>query len=124
MLQYPSPQDLKDFMTEFRTDGEDATYTVLPINGGEYDPSHPGVEANLDIQYAVTMTYPTPTFYYSTGGEETLPADSYVPWLAYVLEQKDVQRQRVRSSAGICRGRVRTVREAWHARRQRPLLAW
>ncbi|KAH9068090.1 subtilisin-like protein [Lactarius deliciosus] len=70
MMQYPSPQDLKDFMAEFRTDGEDATYTVLPVNGGGYDPSHPGVEASLDIQ--------------------TLPADSYVPWLAYVLEQENL----------------------------------
>ncbi|KAH9035676.1 subtilisin-like protein [Lactarius hengduanensis] len=90
MMQYPSPQDLKYFMTEFRTDGEDATYTVLPVNGGGYDPRHPGVEANLDIQYAAAMTYPTPTIYYSTGGEEILPADSYVPWLAYVLEQKNL----------------------------------
>ncbi|KAH9001905.1 subtilisin-like protein [Lactarius hatsudake] len=90
MMQYPSPQDLKDFMTEFRTDGEDTTYTVLPVNDGGYDPSHPGIETNLDIQYAATVTYPTPAFYYITGGEETLPADSYVPWLAYVLEQENL----------------------------------
>ncbi|KAH9064391.1 subtilisin-like protein [Lactarius vividus] len=75
---------------KFRTDGEDATYTVLPVNGGRYDPRHPSVEANLDIQYAEAMTYPTSNFYYSTGGEEILPADLYVPWLAYVLEQSNL----------------------------------
>ncbi|KAH9176106.1 subtilisin-like protein [Lactarius sanguifluus] len=89
VTQYPSSQDLKDFMTEFRTDGEDATNTILSVNGGGYDPRDPGVWANLDIQYAPAMTYPTPTLYYSTGGE-ILPADSYVPWLAYVLEQKNL----------------------------------
>ncbi|KAH8986604.1 hypothetical protein EDB92DRAFT_1949086 [Lactarius akahatsu] len=81
-LAYPSSQDLKDFLTEFRTDGEDATYTVLPVNGGGYDRRHPGVEANLDIQYAAAMTYSAPTFYYSTGGEEIIPT--------YVLEQKNL----------------------------------
>jgi len=27
-MQYPNPQDLKAFMTEFRDDGIDATFTV------------------------------------------------------------------------------------------------
>ncbi|KAH9068287.1 peptidase S8/S53 domain-containing protein [Lactarius deliciosus] len=49
--EFPSPDDLALFMNEFRTDGEDATFTV--VNGGGYDPANPGFEANLDgdIQY-------------------------------------------------------------------------
>ncbi|KAH9012249.1 peptidase S8/S53 domain-containing protein [Lactarius deliciosus] len=44
--EFPSPDDLALFMNEFRTDGEDATFTV--VNGGGYDPANPGFEANLD----------------------------------------------------------------------------
>ncbi|KAF8266020.1 peptidase S8/S53 domain-containing protein [Lactarius quietus] len=43
--QYPSPQDLSIFMKEFRTDGEDATFTIERVNGGEYDPSNPSRRA-------------------------------------------------------------------------------
>jgi hypothetical protein len=34
-----------------------------------YDPSHPSDEANMYIQYAEAMVYPTPLIFYSTGGE-------------------------------------------------------
>ncbi|KAH8983147.1 subtilisin-like protein [Lactarius hatsudake] len=66
---FPSQQDLALFMTECRTDGEDATFTVMQVNGGIYDPAgNPAVEANLNLQYAEAMAYPTRTIYYSTGG--------------------------------------------------------
>ncbi|KAH8992289.1 subtilisin-like protein [Lactarius hatsudake] len=86
--QYPSPQDLALFMNEYRTDGEDATFTVTQINGGGYDPGNPGLEANLDIQYAEAMAYPTRHIYYSTGGSPT--DDPYIHWLNYILDQDNV----------------------------------
>ncbi|KAH9165964.1 subtilisin-like protein [Lactarius sanguifluus] len=89
--QFPSPQDLALFMNEYRTDGEDATFTVTQINGGGYDPGNPGLEANLDIQYAEAMTYPTRHIYYSTGGTPTsLTDDPYIQWLNYLLDQDNV----------------------------------
>ncbi|KAH8986678.1 subtilisin-like protein [Lactarius akahatsu] len=89
--QFPSPQDLALFMNEYRTDGEDATFTVTQINGGGYDPANPGLEANLDIQYAEAMAYPTQHIFYSTGGAPTsLTDDPYIHWLNYLLDQDNV----------------------------------
>ncbi|KAH9164774.1 hypothetical protein EDB89DRAFT_2077600 [Lactarius sanguifluus] len=48
---YPSPKDLGLFMTEFRTDGEDAIFSVVQVQGGGNDPDTPGKEANVDTQY-------------------------------------------------------------------------
>ncbi|KAH9167472.1 subtilisin-like protein [Lactarius sanguifluus] len=86
---FPSPQDLALFMTECRTDGADATFTVTQVNGGMYDPAgNPAIEANLDIQYAEAMAYPTRHIYYSTGGTPGSPIDDpYLRWLRYVIAQ-------------------------------------
>ncbi|KAF8259073.1 Pro-kumamolisin, activation domain-containing protein [Lactarius quietus] len=51
--EYPSPDDLMQFMKQFRTDGTYATYTVMEINGGGYNPSDPSREPNLDIQFTL-----------------------------------------------------------------------
>ena len=48
------------------------------INGGENieeDTEHNSGEANLDIQYAIAMSYKTPVVYYSTGGRGPLVPD-------------------------------------------------
>src|SRR6266702_1622931 len=58
--KYPSPDDLKLFMDEFRTDGADATFAVVEINGGGYDSDNLGMEGNVDLQYTESMAFPTP----------------------------------------------------------------
>jgi tripeptidyl-peptidase I len=58
--QYPSEDDLTLFMINFHEDAVAATYTVEKVNDGGYDQSHPGDEANVDIQYTGAMSYPTP----------------------------------------------------------------
>ncbi|KAH9062380.1 subtilisin-like protein [Lactarius vividus] len=63
---------------------------VVEINGGGYDPTHPGEEANMDIQYAESMAYPTPHIFYSTGQGPSGTDDWYVTWLEYILDQKDI----------------------------------
>ncbi|KAI9452793.1 subtilisin-like protein [Lactarius psammicola] len=96
--QYPSPSDLTTFMQKYRTEGQtqggDATFTVEKVNGGEYDPNNPGVEANLDIQYTQAMAFPIRHIYYSTGGAPPFIPSNNVPtntnepfldWLGYVL---------------------------------------
>ncbi|KAH8978362.1 subtilisin-like protein [Lactarius hatsudake] len=98
--QFPSPQDLTIFMNEYRTDGEDATFTVTQVNGGGYDPGNPGIEGNLDIQYAEAMAYPTRHIYYSTGGTADSPTDDpYLCWLRYMIAQDDVDIPRTISTS-------------------------
>jgi hypothetical protein len=42
--QYASHQDLKDFMTLYRPDAVDATFSVVTVNGGINNESQPGDE--------------------------------------------------------------------------------
>ncbi|KAI9450052.1 subtilisin-like protein [Lactarius psammicola] len=84
--QYPSPWDLGAFMDKYRYGGY-ATFTVEQINGGGFDPSIPHPEANLDIQYAQAMAYPTPHTFYSTGRGPWDMDDSYLSFLNYILRQ-------------------------------------
>ncbi|KAH8982283.1 subtilisin-like protein [Lactarius akahatsu] len=94
MADYPNPADLTTFMKKYRTDAEDATFEVVQINGGGYDPSHPGGEANLNVQYAQAMAYPTPLIFYSTGGvmayDPDPDTDPFLQWINYVLRQEHV----------------------------------
>ncbi|KAI9463951.1 subtilisin-like protein [Lactarius psammicola] len=87
--QWPSPQDLEAFMNEYRSDGVDATFEVVRINGGGYDPSNPGIEGSLDIQYAEAVAYPTRHIFYSTAGTP-LKDDPFVHWFKYMLEKENI----------------------------------
>ncbi|KAH9015223.1 subtilisin-like protein [Lactarius pseudohatsudake] len=99
--EYPSETDLSEYMTDFRSDVEPpslATFTVELVNGGGYDPDTPGLEANVDVQYASAMAYPTPIIFYSTGGAgkwskpsgEPLPGDVYLESLEYLLRKTNI----------------------------------
>ncbi|KAH9061986.1 subtilisin-like protein [Lactarius vividus] len=98
--EYPSESDLAQYMAYFRSDVQSpnlATFSVERVNGGGYDPDTPGIEANIDIQYALAMAYPTPTIFYSTGGlgrlspdnGEPLPGDASLEALEYLLRKTD-----------------------------------
>ncbi|KAH9020548.1 subtilisin-like protein [Lactarius deliciosus] len=97
--EYPSETDLTMFMTNFRSDVQPPSltpFTVELVNGGRYNPDSPGVEANIDVQYALSMAYPTPITFYSTGGlqrwskgsGEPLPGDADLESLDYLLKKK------------------------------------
>src|SRR6266702_3441608 len=90
LRDYPSPADLAAFMLRYRSDAADATYTVVPVNSGGYDPRKPGIEANVDIQYAEAMAYPTPHIFYSTGRGPSGREDRYLSWLLYIIEQPSI----------------------------------
>ncbi|KAI9443541.1 subtilisin-like protein [Lactarius indigo] len=93
--EYPSETDLTMCMTYFRTDVQPpslATFDVERVNGGEYDPNDPGLEANTDVQFTSVMAYPTPIIFYSIGGRgrwspdgEPVPGDVYLEWFDYIL---------------------------------------
>ncbi|KAH8997764.1 subtilisin-like protein [Lactarius hatsudake] len=87
--QYPSPWDLGIFMNKFRY-GAYATFTVVEVNGGTYDARNPHVEANLDVQYAEAMAYPTPHTFYSTSRGPQGTDNRYLSWLNYILEQENI----------------------------------
>ena len=95
--EYPSETDLTKFMTEFRADATDANFTVSKVNGG-YDESLPGVEANINIQYASAMAYPTPHTFYSIGGGteyftddgKPAPGDVFLKWYEFLVARKNI----------------------------------
>ncbi|KAH9010242.1 peptidase S8/S53 domain-containing protein [Lactarius pseudohatsudake] len=91
-MEYPSAQDLSAFMAEYLTDGEDTTFTVTQVNGGGYNPNRPGFEANLGLQYAEALTYPTRNIFYSTGGRLNTATGPYLNWLAYLLNLETIPR--------------------------------
>ncbi|KAH9057225.1 subtilisin-like protein [Lactarius vividus] len=80
----PSPFDLGEFMNQYRFDATSATYSVVTIRGGEYSPSNPTIEGNLNIQYTSAIAYPTMHVFYSTGRSGPL-GDPFLNWLDYVL---------------------------------------
>ena len=65
------------FFKKFRPDAVGEGFTTVLVHGGLDDQSHPGEEANLDIQYTGGISYPTPNIYYSTGGSPPFIPDSY-----------------------------------------------
>ncbi|KAH9073468.1 subtilisin-like protein [Lactarius deliciosus] len=94
---YPSPADLRVFMTECREDAIGASFEVVQINGGGYDPSQPDSEANLNLQYTEAIAFPTPHIFYSTGGgvsanDDNEPAsdDMWLQWVNHVLGSENV----------------------------------
>ena len=63
--------DLRLFLSKYdpTAAAEGASFEYVQVNGGGNNQSDPGDEADLDTQYAVALTDPTPVVFYSTGGE-------------------------------------------------------
>ncbi|KAH9007659.1 subtilisin-like protein [Lactarius hengduanensis] len=87
--QYPSPWDLGAFMDKYKF-GAYATFTVVEVNSGGYDATNPHFEANLDVQYAEAIAYPTPHTFYSTGRGPRGADNPYLSWLNYILKQEKI----------------------------------
>lgn len=62
--QFASTSDLATFVKSFLPQATNATFTLTEINGGLNTQNDPGVEANLDVQYATGMSWPTPMIFY------------------------------------------------------------
>jgi tripeptidyl-peptidase-1 len=97
--EFASQSDLTKFLTLFRVDALPAQFSAVVVNGGINDQNQPGVEANLDIQYAESISYPTPNIFYSTGGTPPYKADEqtptnanepYLDWLDFILNQQTI----------------------------------
>ncbi|KAF8827152.1 hypothetical protein HHX47_DHR5000615 [Lentinula edodes] len=96
--QYANQEDLKLFFADQNPGAANASLDVILINGGFNNQSaqEAGDEANLDVQFALGLSYPTPGVFYSTGGEPPFDPDQgtesntnepYAKWLDYILSQ-------------------------------------
>ncbi|KDQ08888.1 hypothetical protein BOTBODRAFT_37586 [Botryobasidium botryosum FD-172 SS1] len=94
--QYANFADLKQFYQAYVPAAVDSKFDVKLIHGGKNDQnlSLAGEEANLDVQYAGGISYPTPNIFWSTGGSPPFIPDlvtptntnePYADWLDYVL---------------------------------------
>eukprot|EP01126_Amoeba_proteus_P006024 TRINITY_DN1208_c0_g2_i2.p1 TRINITY_DN1208_c0_g2~~TRINITY_DN1208_c0_g2_i2.p1 ORF type:complete len:710 (-),score=120.24 TRINITY_DN1208_c0_g2_i2:95-2224(-) len=77
--QYYSPEDLQQFFAEM---GLPSTTPVTVI--GPNDPSQPGGEANLDIQWIMGMAVGVPTWFWSIKAESSEEIDDILEW-AYAI---------------------------------------
>jgi tripeptidyl-peptidase-1 len=96
--QFASLADLASFVKEFLPKATNATFTLQEVNGGLNTQSDPGVEANLDTQYATGIAWPTPMIFYSTGGsppfvpDDATPTNTnepYLNWLDFIATVPD-----------------------------------
>lgn len=69
--QYANLDDLKSFLTRYRTDMDPGvtTFALHTIDGGSNPqaPSQAGTEANLDVQYTIGVATGVPTSFLSVG---------------------------------------------------------
>ncbi|KAK2462488.1 hypothetical protein APHAL10511_005458 [Amanita phalloides] len=70
--QYANRVDLGAFLANFRPDLNGATFVDQAINGGQnlQIPGTAGVEANIDIQYTVSLVNFDPVVFISSGAED------------------------------------------------------
>ena len=80
---YPIQDDLTAFMRKYRSDGADATYSLVLVDDGNI-PDGPDEEVSIDTQYAEAIAYPTPHTVYTTLGQGSLAI-----WLDYVIGLSD-----------------------------------
>ncbi|TFK79833.1 tripeptidyl peptidase A [Polyporus arcularius HHB13444] len=94
--QFANIQDLQTFFADQRPDALNSTFKTILINGGLNNQtlSEAGAEANLDVQFAFGLTFPTPATFFSTGGRPPFKPDigtptntnePYLDWLDFIL---------------------------------------
>ena len=104
--EYAKYDDLESFLKEYAPYAAGDNFTYVSVNGGlltQGDTTHDDVEANLDVQYGLSLSYPVPSLYYSTGGRGELIPDldqpnasannnePYLDFLNYILALPDDQ---------------------------------
>lgn len=102
--QYAQYEDLRIFLEQFAPSAIGGNFSSTLINGG-VNPQDPNIdpnsvaEANLDIQYTVSLSYPTQNIFYSTAGRPpfipdldvvTNDSEPYLDWLQWLLKQDDI----------------------------------
>lgn len=101
--QFAQYEDLRIFLETYAPDAVGGNFSEVLVNGGAntQDPGDTNsiAEANLDIQYTVSLSYPTENVYFSTAGRPpfipdldvvTNDSEPYLDWLNWILAQKDI----------------------------------
>ncbi|KAI0736372.1 family S53 protease-like protein [Fomitopsis betulina] len=84
--EYPSTNDMSNFLTEYRKDiASSTTWTVVELDGGSYDPTDPGDEANLDVQYTVGLATGVPVYFISVGESANDGVYGFLDTANYIL---------------------------------------
>lgn len=105
LKEYANYADLAKFQQKYYPAATGANFTWTSINGGLLNQSSTSdsSEANLDVQYATSLTYPLPVNFYSTGGlgflvpdnDQPIQADNqnepYLEQLTYLMNLPDGQ---------------------------------
>ncbi|KIK60501.1 hypothetical protein GYMLUDRAFT_167978 [Collybiopsis luxurians FD-317 M1] len=98
LAQYASYSDYTTFIQKYLPDATGSNFTVTQVNGGYNYQNSPGLEANLDVQYATGVSWPTPLTFYSIGGSPPFLLDSatgsntnepYLDWLDWIATVPD-----------------------------------
>jgi tripeptidyl-peptidase I len=102
LKEYPKYSDLETFLETYAPYAAGSNFSVIGVKGGsnpQNESSLDDVEANLDIQYAVSLSYNIPITYYSTAGLGELVPDldqpnidkgqnePYLDFLTFLLAQ-------------------------------------
>lgn len=102
--QFAQYEDLRIFLNTTAPSAVGGNFSTQLVNGGinTQDPNidpNSVAEANLDIQYTVSLSFPTENIFYSTAGRPPFIADldvttndsePYLDWLQWLLNQKDI----------------------------------
>jgi tripeptidyl-peptidase-1 len=99
--QWAKYDDLETFLDMYAPYATGANFTAISVNGGtntQDNSTEDDIEANLDLQYGVSMSYNIPVNYYSVGGRGLLVPDldqpdpaevsnePYLEFLTYMLK--------------------------------------
>ena len=91
--EFPREGALRMFMNLFRRDAQNTNFHIQPVDDSEFE-TGPSLEANLEMEYAQAMTYPTRHIYFGTSRdryiwspETHLPAagDLFLTWMEFLL---------------------------------------
>ncbi|KAI0261846.1 tripeptidyl peptidase A [Gloeopeniophorella convolvens] len=99
--QYANFADLRQFYEDQVPAAVNTSFKVVLINGGQNNQTldQAGAEADLDVQFALGLTFPTPGTFFSTGGSPPFKPDNnsptntnepYSEWLDFILKQENI----------------------------------
>ncbi|KXN92351.1 Tripeptidyl-peptidase sed3 [Leucoagaricus sp. SymC.cos] len=99
--EYANLQDLKSFYQEQRPEAVNSTFEFVSVNGGKNDQElvQAGIEANLDVQFAFGLSWPTRNVAWSTAGKPPFRPDEftstntnepYQEWMDFVIGSEKV----------------------------------
>ncbi|KAL0580736.1 hypothetical protein V5O48_001294 [Marasmius crinis-equi] len=94
--EFANKKDLQLFYKDQRPDAVGSSFEFISVKGGQnsQNASEAGIEANLDVQFAFGLSFPTRSIFYSTAGRPPFIPDTgfpnntnepYADWLDFVL---------------------------------------